>query len=190
MKPEPITSKSDYYTRLARGAFGNVFRTWPTQEAWQADGFDGLMGLRYNSPLPRCPFVTAIPADQILVHYHQWIADGWEAGRIIFCEAAPHLHNLLQGEVRRCAPAGLYIDYSTQNGLDMRAAMRDKVGWQHAEGLTAKQILQWGLNEQSYIDIMELLDIWDGHVVEFSAFNILVGELAGRNHVVWEVRSY
>ena len=190
MKPAPITCKYDYYTRLARGAFGNVLRTWPSREAWEESGFDGLMGLRYNSPLPRCPFVTSIPANRILVHYHLWLNAGWEPGRIIFCEAAPHDRNLLQGEVRRCAPAGLYLDYSTQTGLDMRAAMRDEAGWQHTEGLKARQILQWGLNAQSYADIMELLNIWDDHTVEFSAFNTLVGELPGRNACIWEVRYY
>ena len=46
------------------------------------------------------------------------------------------------------------------------------------------------MNENSYDDLMELVELYPEHVIEFSATEGEVGLIRGRNHVVWEVRLY
>jgi len=60
----------------------------------------------------------------------------------------------------------------------------------HAFGLNAKMILEKNLYTSSLADIYALLEIYPDSVIEFSSYSIPVGNIKGRNAVIWEVRNY
>lgn len=58
------------------------------------------------------------------------------------------------------------------------------------EGSAAPALLRSVLNENSYDDLMILLETYPEHVVELTALDVCFGTCPHRNGVVWEVRSY
>jgi hypothetical protein len=58
------------------------------------------------------------------------------------------------------------------------------------EGSAATVLLRTVLNENSYDDLIALLETYPGHVVELSALDVCFGTVPGRNAVTWEVRQY
>ena len=56
--------------------------------------------------------------------------------------------------------------------------------------LKAIMILKGNLSSSSYSDLETLLETFPDSVVEFSTYSILVGNIKGRNTVIWEVRNY
>lgn len=69
----------------------------------------------------------------------------------------------------------------------MREAMKHA---KRATGLRAQMILKELLWPSSYDDLMDLIDLFPEHVIEFGAHTRAVGVLPHRNTVVWEVRAY
>ncbi len=69
----------------------------------------------------------------------------------------------------------------------MRPAMKNP---DIATGLKAKIVLEQYLNPSDYDCIMELLDIYQDHIIEFSIFEKFVGNISHRNTIIWEVRNY
>jgi hypothetical protein len=70
----------------------------------------------------------------------------------------------------------------------MRLALREQAT--SVQGLRAQLLLRHYLDESSYSDVVELLTLYEGHVIELSAFDIAVGEQPARNTLIWEVRAY
>jgi hypothetical protein len=99
-------------------------------------------------------------------------------------EMAPDHALLLQGEVTE---VGWELRYSTVPGLHMREAMLSP---DRAFGLAARLLLQRAMTPSSYSDLLALFDVFPEHVVEFSSYAVLLGDLKGRNTLIWEVRSY
>lgn len=175
-----IRFKDDMYELLAQGVFGNRLRTWSTRQTVIESGYKGEIGLRSRTVLGRfyhrLPLVTALMLGEQLEK---------EGHRIVYCESAIDENIVLQGEI--CETAyGLSLTYSTER-VSMRAALKNP---SYADGLAAKTILRSYLSPVSYDEIMLLLDLYPYHIVEFTAFDRYVGELKGRNTVVWETRSY
>jgi hypothetical protein len=67
----------------------------------------------------------------------------------------------------------------------MRLALAEET--LHATGLKAKIILESLLDPTSYDAIIDLLEKYDGHVIEFSCWERKVGI---RRTMIWEVRDY
>lgn len=57
-------------------------------------------------------------------------------------------------------------------------------------GILAINFLKENLAPASYDDIIELLKIFPEDVIEFSCYEIFIGNLPHRNHIIWEVRGY
>tara|TARA_Y100000310_G_scaffold268797_1_gene281602 strand:+ start:8044 stop:8268 length:225 start_codon:yes stop_codon:yes gene_type:complete len=60
----------------------------------------------------------------------------------------------------------------------------------HVCGLDARSLLEENLFASSHSDITRLLKEFPKSIIEFSSYNISVGDLKGRNTVIWEVRNY
>jgi len=69
----------------------------------------------------------------------------------------------------------------------MRDAMKCS---SEAFNLEARMLLRLHLSPPSLDDIDGLLDMFSEHVVEFSAYECFLGDIPGRNAVIWEVREY
>lgn len=61
---------------------------------------------------------------------------------------------------------------------------------EYAKGLKAQLILKYFLSPSSYSDLEVLLEKYSESAIEFSTYSIPVGNIPGRNTVIWEVRNY
>ena len=85
-----------------------------------------------------------------------------------------------------CSDHHLSMTY-TDVRLPMRSALAQRT--LHADGLMALGLLKCYLDDPSYDNMMNLLDEYPDHVVEFTAFSRGMGVL-GWASCVWEVRRY
>lgn len=184
---EPITSKQQYYVLAKRHLFGNQLRIWPTLYDAIKDNYFGPFGIRISKGHNRffaCGLSYAEVQGRLRV-LSQETSVSWDD--LIVQESAPHNCICLQGEVidSDISP-GIVLTYSTIKD-HMRAAM---VSPKTAHGLKAINLLKANLTPSSYDDMRELLELYPGHVVEFTSFDHPIGEFKGRNTVIWEVRRY
>jgi hypothetical protein len=70
--------------------------------------------------------------------------------------------------------------------------MRDalKLAPSVAQGLYSDVLIREAMTPSSYEDWKVLLDQYPGHVLEVSIFSRCLGDIPGRNALVWEVRRY
>ena len=179
---KPVLTKRDFVRRFQRGEFGNRNLVWNSLKEWKKSGYRGLIHFRnrvaggetiYNVPANRVPGL--------------WKERGCTKEDWYLAAMAPHHKNLIQGEVRR-SERGLELFYSTELGLPMRNALATNS--RTVYGIIAVLTLRCYLCPNSYDWLMELLDIYGGHIVEFSCFDCEWGTVPFHNTVVWEVRRY
>jgi len=182
----PITTKDQCYALLHRKALGNTLRMWPSWEAFHESGYSGPTGIRYRGKKGGSgPCVAQIPADMVGNVVCMLVKGGFDIDRMEFTQFPPDEYRTIQGELTE-NPC-LYLHYSFFPA-PMRLALAED--GRHATGLAAKMLLQRHLSPASMDDMRELLDLYPGHVVEFTAFSRNVGWARGRNAIVWEVRAY
>jgi len=181
-----ITSKTQMYKLLKDGTFGNRFRIWDTEEEFKAAvdaGFDWLVGVR----------VVGVPG---LPYFHQkTYEEAIEIGArlkaeygfpVRYYEASPDQHITIQGEFVE-ADMGPMLEWSTVK-THMRAAFAAERLMAFGPG--ARLILRHTLSEGSYHDFLALGELFPDAIIEFTAYDIFVGDIPGRNAVIWEVRHY
>ena len=169
-----ILSKHDGVALYHRSAFGNKLRVWSSLDDFRATApRDGSFGLRAQTP--QAPVHYGLSYDEVIK------LAGYS---VSISEMAPDESLLLQGEVME---EGWELRYSTTPHLRMREAMESA---SRAFGLSARMLLRQTLSPSSYEDLLALFDRFPGHIVEFSAYSMVLGDLRGRNTVIWEVRSF
>lgn len=193
MLPSRLASKADYFAVWNRGLLGNKLRSWSRERDIPASVPSGVM-LRVAQP--GASYARVVPRRQvraIMAQEPRW-AGFWQ-----FNEAAPDDHAILQGELFR----GHDVPGSGKHGLCFFGSerrpedrgklirMRDALKTaRHYEGLETKLLLQRLLTPASLDDLLELLTAFNGHVIEFTAYDRCLGWAKGRNIIVWEVRAY
>lgn len=193
----PIVRKSQFVRLYKRGVFGNRSPTWDSVMDWFNDQFNSWSNVPY------------LPDDGRKFHLRNRIAGGatyydlsayelvstlskveGEVDNYYVSEMAPTEHTVIQGEV--CLRintgtdqrGGLCLTYTK-----VRKPMRDALAEQtlHAVGLKANLLLREYVDEYEWL--MELLNNYPDHVVEFSVYRIPFGTLNWKT-VIWEVRKY
>lgn len=183
-----IRNKDQSTAMFGRGTFGNHLRQWNTVREVRQDGFKGLLMLRFRTSCgPVAKDLTVKQAGRV---YRERLADGWRAEDMYFNEVLENQDALvtIQGELQR-THAGLYLLYS-QAPMRMREALATDP--HHVFGLTADHLLRRYCDPSSFDDLMELLDDYPDHVIEFTTCRCPVGSLVerGRNTIIWEVRLF
>lgn len=182
-----VLSKKEFYQRWGRGEFGNAGLNFPTPEAAQewARTTDGEIAIRTTRAGggPFCPNLKWYDIPVQIVHLE---CKGYSRQEMQFSAMMPDHLIRVQGYVYR-GVRGLELDYNLTPGINMRQAMKYPL---HAHGLKALEIIRWACDPSDYDDLMALLDEYDDHVVEFTAYQISVGNCPRRNTVIWEVRKY
>jgi hypothetical protein len=185
-----ITSKARMYGLYQTGAFGNKLRTWQGMESFLEfidSGFRGTVTMRASKHWGGSLCEYNVPPDQVPRRALEWNKNHqiypWE---IQFNESAPDECLVVQGEVQDIAGHGLCLRYSRE-----KAKMRDALkSPSHARRAVAVSILKSAMTPSSYEDLQALLDEYDGHCVEFSAYSKCLGHIKGRNTIIWECRKY
>lgn len=173
-----IATKAAYYRLWRAGLLGNRPRTWADAAALAASGWTGPVVARSTSIGGKTRYGISVEEALALA--------AREPG-LTFNELLEDEHILLQGEVQR-SEHGLILFYSFAPGLRMKEALAREPN--HAIGLTAKIILDHYLSPASRDDLDALLDLYDGHVIEFGVYARNVGDQPHRNTLFWEVRDY
>lgn len=186
LKHCPIRSKALALSLIQEGTLGNTLRAWTSLQEVFASGYRGTLTLRYAGEAGGGLCRYEVPLAEVATVMRDWTQAGANPDLVRFNESAPDQFLLLQGEVTRL-PCGLTLFGSTQPGK-MREALR-KMG-RHLYGLQAKLILEYHLDAASYTDMMDLLDSFPDHVIEFSTYSVDLGQAPHRNTVIWEVRAY
>lgn len=179
-----ITNKRRMYKLLMAGKLGNFAQVWGSLDEALSSGYTGIFSIRSletSNPIRR----YHVPYEELQATYDAIPADRKSAG-MTFCQAPPDDKRTIQGELMRDV-GGLYFFYSTLP-LVMRDAL-DQDG-KHARGLQAKMLLQHYLEPVDYDMLMDLLDEYPDHVIEFSAFTVPVGVMPHRRTIIWEIRKY
>ena len=183
---EPICDKKQMYAILRRGVFGNSLRTWESLDdfLFDTDQYDGPMGVRC-SDAPNAPFITDLSVADAIDKAHLFESQGHS---VVLYEASPKKWITIQGEATVTRGYNdLWVEYTTKR-KHMRAALAEERIM--LCGGPAWSLLRRHLWEPSYDEMVRLFDLWPGHVVEFTAFAVAVGNFKGRNCVFWEVREY
>lgn len=184
-----IRNKREMVALLREGAFGNRLNTLSFPEWATGPGSGPVVSLRYmGEPGIELPgYGLQINECAAIVRGYEWVnAYGLDPARIIVTPAVPDDRLLIQGEVVR-GIRGLEFRYSTAKNIGLRHAMADA---RTATGLAAKMLLERHLTPSSLEDLYAVMDRWPDHVVELSAWGVEVGDIPGRNAIVWEVRYY
>ena len=172
------------YKYLEAGLFGNRFRIWYTiEDMLQAveDGFDWLVGVRFVG-VPGLPYYHHKTPQEAI-----YIANNTDIKYPpVFYEASPDQFITIQGEITDY-PHGYGVEWSTVK-THMRAALA-------AERLSdfnyhIPAIIRKHFNDSSYQDLLWLFDTYPGCTIEFTCYETIVGQLPGRNTVLWECRHY
>lgn len=184
---EPVLTKADMYARMAAGEFGNTNPSW-----------DGLSAWHQRKEMTTYPLwgVRSKRAGDPLTKLNVNIEDVWP-----YC----HQHSLLDANISPMVKAwsvqwegDVARDLAGCPGLlccgnvnvepgSWRTHMKKPREWRLS---AAEVLLRYVLNENSYEHVMQLLEDYPGHVIEFSALNHCFGTVPGHNAVIWEVRRY
>lgn len=191
----PIKTKAQMYREIVCGSFGNTlprwigpaqFREWfkkrndpgvPTLWGIQHTTIAGFPGTKLNVP------TVAVPTTL----YQGGFGDDFCISPMI--AALPGLGVRWEGDVARHHETGaVYCSGTAHPPLgSWRTHMKSPRLW---EGSAALLLLRTALNENSFDDLMTLLDDYPDHVVELSATDKCYGTHPGRNAIIWEVRRY
>lgn len=183
LSPSPVLTKADFVRRFQKSEFGNRTQNWNTYDEFRQSGYAGLVHIRNREAGAKTWY--NVPAADVFYELRQIIAHGESTeDKLYFAAMAPTSATTFQGEVFR-SETGLALYYST-----IAKPMRDSLaeGGKQVYGLTAKLFLEYYLDPVDYDWIQELLDRYDGHIVEFSAYNKACGTL-NRRTIIWEVRG-
>jgi hypothetical protein len=183
-----IKRKSDMYRRYERGEFGNKLRTWSSVEELADSDYRGTVTLRYKASAGGGGWCAYdVPLAQVAETRAQWVSEGADPKLVVANESAPDERLRVQGDVGASPQGGgLVFRYSTAK-MKMRDAMKNS---KHAYGAQANELLSEYLSPSSLEDVRELLALYPDAIVEFSAYEQMLGCSPGRNAVIWEVRDY
>lgn len=186
--PRVLACKSQCYALYSLGMFGNRALAWDSLQELLNSGYRDLICMRGRAGVPRRRVDYNIPFDKIEERMREWEAEGISRESITFNQSMPDEHIVLQGEVGKF-PLGLGLSlHYTRVQKPMNLALAEKA--EDADGTRARAILEHFLWPSSLEHLYDLLDLYPNTAIEFSAYNIPVGDIPNRNTVIWEVRNY
>jgi hypothetical protein len=185
-----VKCKAESFELMERGAFGGTIRHW-----YGADSLPEMMReMRGRNVVPRYKgapgiqfpqYGQTIPVSEAPKLLEQWLALGANPQQIMWNQGLDDSLLILQGEVMR-STEHLTLRYSRVK-KPMRVALLESE--QSADGLKAVVILKNALCPASWDLLNELLDEYEGAVVEFATWSN-PDVVNGRNTIFWEVRHY
>jgi hypothetical protein len=186
-----LRRKGTFYTDFETGLFGNKARTWNSYGELVASGWKDLVCIR-GKGIPREDVKYNLPFEQVRKEVEGLIAKGYPEYLLKFNQSMPDYALSIQGEVvgitsRDTHMNGLELTYTTVK-KPMNEGLKEETKF--ASGLFAKLILCSRMDPSSFEDLQALFEIYPDSAVEFSTYEVAVGDIPNRNTVFWEVRNY
>lgn len=184
----PVLTKQDFYRRFLQDEFGNRGPIWFDYESWARECYATARELdaeaRYmiRSMKPGGFNQADLMAHEVVAHWYAH--SGKEPLSIsLMC---PHHRQTINGELQ-ADHRGLCLYYSHVK-KPMRPSLAE--GGRQVYGAAAAAVLQQEVWPADRDWLMELLDRYPGHVVEFTAFRVYWGIHPRSKCSIWEVRAY
>ena len=154
------------------GSLGNVKRIgeWVTPHTYEVTRLWGIQTIGGAGGR----FEANVPTGQVAGLVKTW------RGKYVISPMLPDQELIVQGELQ-----DRYL-FSSTALLPMRQALMEKP--EHREGIVMQEYLRALLPSDDLEDIMTLQDLYPGHVIEFSTYNVPVGKLKRRT-TIWELRG-
>lgn len=191
--PGSVKSKRENWQRASAGWYGNRLRSWDTLKDLRASGWDGLVTVRslLGGGGPCVYDVGAEEVGDVLMDLMELMGrpesdfcfnEGASDGRVLY--QGEYLNDVVEVDGRVYMGA---FHFSTVQ-RKMRNALRESA--RTVYGLAALLALRSGLTPSSAADLEALIDAYPYHVFEVSVYSGTLGDLPGRNAIVWEIRQY
>ena len=177
-----INNKKEFYDLFNRGILGNKALVWNSYEELKKSRWNKGVCIRLGNEKGRKFCIYDIPFENL----DKELSKIKEKDRLVFNQSMPNKFLSLQGELMN-TEKGLYLFYTTIK-KPMNLGLKEEQ--KHAFGLGALNILKAKLYPTTLDDFRHLLEQYPDAVIEFSAYEVPVGNLPGRNAVIWEVRDY
>lgn len=179
-----IKTKSEFYRLWKAGVLGNRTQIWSSLEEALA-GESAKIGFREVGKAGGGAWERVERCD-LIVAYRRWK----DRGRLfIMDDSVPNEHAVLQGEVCRTfrgLESYLVVGHAVPPMRQtMAAGLHRSYGY-----LATKTILDQYMDPSSRGDLDDLLELYPEATVEFTTFDIDVGNIPGRNTIFWETRNY
>ncbi len=186
-----VDSKLEYYALYERGVFGNKPLTWSSIEEIEQGQWKGKICIRGRKGIARSKARFNLMIDEAKEYTEELKKEGIYPHDLKFNQAMPDEHLIIQGEVmrdvNRLTPRYIHLTYSTVKEPMNYALAKEEL---YSDGLNALFLLKGNLYPSSYDDLQELLELFPDSIIEFSAYDISVGNIPNRNTIIWEVRNY
>ena len=183
----PVANKPDFTRRYVAGEFGNAAPSWNTLEEFLRSGYRGKIHIRNREAAGETWY--NIDSRVVETVWYEVLKKVEGSQQLYLSAMCPHDRGTIQGEVMQSLyGAGLDLLYT-----DAKKPMREALALKETlvSGIMATLILREAMCPNSWEWLQVLLDHYEGHVVEFTCFEIPWGTLWPRfNTVIWEVRRY
>lgn len=180
--PPEILNKQECYALYDEGFFGNKPLTWSSYEEIMESDYRGLVCMRAKVPSFKTQYdldLQKIP--RILFKIEKQIP----LDKLVFNQSMPNEHLTIQGEITRYL--GWHLLY-TNSKKPMKLGFEEEQ--KRASGLKAKSLIETSMDPSSYSDLQVLFDLFPNSSIEFSTYEVDVGNIKNRNTIFWEVRNY
>ncbi|VVB78041.1 Uncharacterised protein [uncultured archaeon] len=184
--PSSIKYKSEFYELFNNGFFGNKADTAISYEEVIKKGWKGTVSIRSRGNGTARALVYNFPIENIPDEIEKRRKLGFDVTKLSFSLTPPDDKLRIQGEIMR-TEQGIFVLYSTVK-KPMNLSLRDEE--KIATGICAQKLLEENLFPVSLDDIYEILELFPNDVIEFSSYDVCVGNLPHRNTIIWEVRGY
>jgi len=181
-----IRTKAEFYRLWAAGCLGNRTQLFTDPHDAIAHTPDGKVGFREIGRAGGGKWERAETHADVLPIWERWMA----AGRpFIMDDGVPNHRSTMQGELNR-GIEGLYGFIAVGYGLPpMRVSMAQGLH-QHYYRVQVRALMQRFMDPASQDDVDALLELYPQATIEFTCFDVCVGNIPGRNTMFWEVRNY
>ncbi|MFA5259055.1 MAG: hypothetical protein WC402_03180 [Candidatus Pacearchaeota archaeon] len=184
--PPSIKYKSEFYELFNSGFFGNKVETASSYDEVIKKRWRGTVSIRSSGSGTLRALVYNFPIEDIPKEIEKRRDLGFDISKLSFSLTPRDDKLRIQGEIMR-TEKGLFVLYSRVK-KPMNLSLRDEE--KIAFGFQALKLLEENLFPVSLEDIYELLDLFPNDVIEFSSYDVCVGNLPHRNTIIWEVRGY
>lgn len=181
-----IRSKQEFYTLWETGCLGNRTQIFHCLEDAIMGTPDGMIGFREVGRAGGGKWQRSQDHLEAAVIFMQWRC---EQRRFIMDDGVPNHRSTMQGEINRGID-GLYGYIAIGHGLPpMRVSMAQGLH-EHFYRVQVRALMQRYMDPASQDDVDALLELYPKATIEFTCFDVCVGNIPGRNTMFWEVRNY
>jgi len=191
MNYPPVRTKKDFVRRYMAGEFGNRPPTWNDLKTFltyaKSAGNDWVGGLYHlRNRIASADTWFNLSAVEVEPMWNIALSMGYNPDDLYISQMAPTGNTLVQGELQ-IRDKGLEL-HGTYVKLPMRDALKESSF--NMVGLQVTTMLKLYCDANSVEWINVLLELYPGHVIEFSCYNKSFGTVPRSNTVIWEVRNY